>query len=49
MSSYPSVEVWAHYADGSAQMLYFHAETFVGPVVGLWGFWDFDRTVVSEW
>lgn len=47
-SSYPSVEAWAYYSDGSARMIFFNQESFVGPVIGLWPVWDFDRTIVLE-
>lgn len=47
-SSYPSIEVWAYYADGSHNLLSFQQESFFGPLVGLLPFWDGSRNVLLE-
>lgn len=47
-SSYPSVEVWAYYADGSASLILYNAENLFGAGIGLWPVFDWSRDVITE-
>ena len=47
-SSYPSVEIWAYYADGSASLLLYSAENLFCAGIGLWPIFDWSRDVVTD-